>query len=164
MEVYRILDELEAELEECTRIPLTNKIVIQDEVIYKHIDRLRATLPEDIRQAQWIKKERQRILEDAELEAQKIIENAKEKIKEMASESEIQKIAEQNSQEILKKAKAQALEITQGAFRYADDVMAQIEAQLEKHSMVLKEGRQQLKQAIYNNNQQLEKSSKEKIS
>ena len=52
MEVYRLLDELEAELEESPRIPLTNKIIIQDEVIFKNIDRLRATLPEDIRQAQ----------------------------------------------------------------------------------------------------------------
>jgi vacuolar-type H+-ATPase subunit H len=163
MEIYRILDELEAELEDCARIPLTNKIVIQDEAIFKHIDRLRAILPEDIRQAQWIKKERQRILDDAELEAEKIIENAKEKVKELASESEIQKIAEQNSQEILKRAKAQALEITQGAFNYADEVMSQIQAHLEKHSAVLKEGRQQIKQAIQNN-QQIEKSPKENIS
>lgn len=163
MEVYRILDELEAELDESPRIPLTNKIVIQDEAIFKHIDRLRANLPEDLRQAQWIKKERQRILEDAEEEAQKIIENAKEKVRELASQSEIQKIAEENSQEILKKAKAQALEITQGAFNYADEVMAQIQAHLEKHSVILKEGRQQIKQALHNN-QSVEKNVKEKIS
>jgi len=162
MEAYRLLDELEAELEECARIPLTNKIVIQDEAIFKYIDRLRASLPEDIRQAQWIKKERQRILDDAELEAQKIIQNAKDKVKELANESEIQKIAEQNSQEILKKAKLQAQEITQGAFNYADDVMAQIQNQLEKHLSVLKEGRQQIKQAIHS--KQTEKPSRENAS
>src|SRR5690554_2677817 len=162
MEVYRILDELEAELEESARIPLTNKIVIQDEAVFKHIDKLRAILPEDIRQAQWIRKERQRILDDAELEAQKIIENAKEKVRELANETEIQKIAEQNSQEILKRAKVQAVEITQGAFNYADEVMEQIQTHLEKHSVVLKEGRQQIKQAMHNQ-QHTEKASKENV-
>ncbi|MDK2822183.1 MAG: hypothetical protein PWQ67_1229 [Clostridia bacterium] len=146
MEVYRILDELEAELEESARIPLTNKVVIQDEIVFKYIDKLRATLPEDIRQAQWIKKERQRILDDAELEAQKIIENAKNKVQELINETEIYKLAEENSQEILQKAKAQAQEITQGAFGYADEIMAQLEAQLEKHISFIKEGRQQIRQ------------------
>jgi len=150
MEVYRILDELEAELEESPKIPLTNKIIIQDEVIFKNIDRLRATLPEDIRQAQWVKKERQRIIDDAELEARKIIENAKDKVQELANETEIYKLGEKNSQEILKRANAQAQEITQGAFNYADEVMAQIHAHLEKHSAVLKEGRQQIKNALHN--------------
>ncbi|KJS81484.1 MAG: hypothetical protein JM58_16985 [Peptococcaceae bacterium BICA1-8] len=148
MEVYRVLDELEAELEESPRIPLTNKIIIQDEVIFKNIDRLRATLPEDIRQAQWIKKERQRIIDDAELEARNIIENGKDKVQELANETEVYKLAEKKSQEILKKAKAQAQEITQGAFNYADEVMAQIQAHLENHSEVLKEGRQQIKNAL----------------
>lgn len=158
MEVYRILDELEAELEDSARIPLTNKIVIQDEVIYKYIDKLRTTLPEDIRQAQWVKKERLRILDDAELEAQKIIDNAKDRVHELASDSEVQKLAEQNSQEILKNARDQALEITQGAFKFADEVMAQIESHLEKHSAVLKEGRHQIKQALQNK-QQTEKTN-----
>ncbi|MGI6224717.1 MAG: ATPase [Peptococcales bacterium] len=162
MEVYRILDEMEAELEECARIPLTNKIVIQDEAIYKYIDRLRATLPEDIRQAQWVKKERLRLLDDAELEAQKIIENAKDKVRELASESEIQRMAEQNSQEILKNAKTQALEITQGAFSFADEIMGQIQAHLEKHSQVLKEGRQQIKQVLQTK-QSAEKVTKENV-
>ncbi|MFZ5943792.1 MAG: ATPase [Bacillota bacterium] len=146
MEVYRILDELEAELEEAARIPLTNKILIQEETLYKYIDKLRANLPEDIRQGQWIRKERQRILDDAEAEGQKIIENARSRVQELANETEILKLAEQNSQEILKKAKQQAQEITQGAFVYADDVMSQLEIQLEKQVSQVKEGRQQIRQ------------------
>ncbi|MFZ7104491.1 MAG: hypothetical protein ACOWWO_17805 [Peptococcaceae bacterium] len=150
MEIYRILDELEHELEEAARIPLTNKVVIQEDILYKYIDKLRANLPEDVRQGQWIKKERQRILDDAENEASKMIENAKGKMYDLVSETEVYKLAEQNGQELIKKAKGQAQEITQGAFVYADDVMAQLQNQLEKQVSSIKEGRQQIKQTIHN--------------
>lgn len=149
MEIYRILDELEHELEEAARIPLTNKVVIQEDNIYKYIDQLRANLPEDIRQAQWIRKERQRILDDAENEAKSIIEKAKGRVEDLASETEIFKLAEQNGQEIIKKAKIQAQEISQGAFSYADDIMSKLQGQLEKHLSSIKEGRQQIKQTIH---------------
>jgi len=148
MEIYRILDELEAEIEESARIPLTNKAVIQDEILYKYIDRLRANLPEDIRQAQWVKKERQRILDDAEAEAQRILDNVKIKVAELANETEVYKLAEKNSREIMEKAKLQSQEITQGALGYADEVISQLQSQLEKYLTTIKEGRQQIKQSV----------------
>jgi len=60
----------------------------------------------------------------------KIIENAKSKVKELANETEVYKLAEQKSEEVIKKAKLQAQEITEGAFNYADEVMGEFQAQL----------------------------------
>ena len=131
MDLYKILDEFEAEIEESSRIPLTNKVVIQDELLYKYLDQLRANLPEDIRQAQWIKKERQKIIEDAEKEAEELIKNAQEKVKELANETEIYKQAEKECQELLNKANIQAREIKEGAYKYADEMMLKLQNQLE---------------------------------
>ena len=94
MELYRILDEFEAEIEESAKIPMTNKVIISEDILFKYIDKLRADLPEDIRQAQWIKKERQRILSDAEEEAQKIIQEAQKKVADLVDQTEVYKMAE----------------------------------------------------------------------
>ncbi|NLW25505.1 MAG: ATPase [Clostridia bacterium] len=146
MDVYKILDEFEAEVEESAKIPLTNKAILPEEVLYNYIDQLRANLPEDIREAQWIKKERQRIIDEAEREAKKIIENAKMKVEELISQTEIVRLAEQHSQEIIKKAQLQAQEITEGAFSFADEIMSQLQIQLEKNLEIIREGRKSIQQ------------------
>lgn len=144
MQVYKILDELEAEIEKSARIPLTDKVVIRDEVLYGYIDKMRANVPEDMRTGQWIKKERDRILEDAETEARDIVEHAKTKVVEIADETEIIRIAEQKSNEMLESARSQSQEMIQGALEYADQLMATLEEKLAQNLEQIKEGRSQI--------------------
>ncbi|NMA02888.1 MAG: ATPase [Clostridia bacterium] len=145
MELYRILDEFEAEIEESAKIPMTNKVIISEDILFKYIDKLRADLPEDIRQAQWIKKERQRILSDAEEEAQKIIQEAQKKVADLVDQTEVYKMAEKKGAELLQTSQAQSEEIIQGAFDYADEIMFRLEEQLEKNLTLIKKGREELK-------------------
>lgn len=145
MELYRILDEFEAEIDETAKIPMTNKVIISEEVLFKYIDKLRADLPEDIRQAQWIKKERQRIIGDAEEEAKKIIQDAQKKVADLVDQTEVYKMAEQKGAELLKISQTQSEEIVQGAFAYADEIMFRLEEQLDKNINLIKKGREELK-------------------
>lgn len=145
MELYKILDEFEAEIEDSAKIPMTNKVIISEEILFKYIDKLRADLPEDIRQAQWIKKERQRIIVDAEEEAQKINQEAQKKVSDLVDKTEVYKMAEKKGTELLQISQAQSEEIIQGAFGYADEIMSRLEAQLEKNINLIKQGREELK-------------------
>lgn len=145
MDLYRILDEFEAEIDESPKIPMTTKVIISEEMLFKYLDKLRTNLPEDIRQAQWIKKERQRIISDAEEEAKEIMEEAQKKVVDLVDKTEIYKMAEKKGTELLEISRAQSEEIIQGAFEYADEIMFKLEEQLTKNINIIKQGRIDLK-------------------
>lgn len=146
MEILELLDEFEQVVEDCSRIPMTGKVIIHEDVLYKYLDKLRAILPDAVQEAQWILKEKERVIKEAESEGENIIESAKSKIQRMSNESEIYKIAKTQGDEIIDNAKNVGREITQGALTYADDVMNQLQSELEKTLQVVKQGRDEIRQ------------------
>lgn len=146
VEILRLMDEFENMIEECSRIPMTGKLIVHEDILYNFIDRLRAVMPEAVHEAEWILREKDRILSDANNEAEAIIENAKLKLERIAGESEVVKLSKYQSDEIIESAKNVAKEVTQGAFGYADEVMQQLQSELEKTLQVVKKGREEIRQ------------------
>lgn len=145
MEITRLLEEFENVLEESSRIPMTGRVIIHEDILYKYLDGFRAMLPETIREAEWVIREKERILKQAEKEADVIVDTAKSKLERIAGESEIVKEAKAQGEEIINNARDVAREITQGSFSYADDVMARLQEQLEKTMTVVNQGRDELR-------------------
>ncbi|MCR4442337.1 MAG: ATPase [Peptococcaceae bacterium] len=148
MEILRLLDEFENTIEECSRIPMTGKLIIHEDTLYSILDRIRAVLPESVNEAEWIMRERERIISEANREAETIIETAKSKLQRIAGESEVVKLAKLQSDEIIENSKNIAKEVTQGAFNYADDVMLQLQSELEKILQVVRKGREEIRQNL----------------
>lgn len=145
VEIISLLEEFENVVEESSRIPMTGKVIIHEDVLYNYLDRLRAMLPETVREAEWILREKERILSEAGREAEAIIETGKSKLQRIAGESEIVKLARDQSDEIIENARDAAREITQGSFSYADEVMARLQAELEKTMLIVKQGREEIR-------------------
>lgn len=154
MEILHILDELENYVEECSRIPMTGKVILHEDILYDFLDKIRAMLPENMQEAEWILREKERIMKEAKKESETIIETAQNKLQRITGESEIVKIANQQGEEIITNAKNVAKEITQGSFNYADDVMAQLQSELERIQLVVRKGREELRQNIRQTNNQ----------
>lgn len=152
MEILNLLDEFENVIEDSSRIPMTGKVIIHEDALYNFLDRFRALLPEAVREAEWVLRERERVLGEAQREADTIVETAKSKLQRIAGESEIVKLAKLQSEEIIENAKNVAREVTQGSFGYADDVMSQLQTELEKTLMVVKKGRDELRQGVHDKN------------
>jgi len=151
MEILHLLDEFENINEECSRIPMTGKVIIHEDTLYNYLDRIRGVMPESVQEADWIMREKSRILEEANKEAENIIETAKSKIQRIAGENEIVKLAKTQSDEIIENSKTLAKEVTQGAFNYADDVMSQLQLELEKILQVVRQGREELRHNVQKN-------------
>lgn len=156
MEILHIMDELENYIEECSRIPMTGKIILHEDVLYDFLDKLRAMLPETVQEADWIIREKERILKEARKESESIIETAQNKLQRITGESEIVKIANMQGDEIINNAKNVAKEITKGSFGYADEVMSQLQTELEKIQQVVRKGREELRQNIHETNKNVE--------
>ena len=80
MEIFTLLETLEEILEQSKKLPFTDKAVVDKEAILEVIKEIRLKLPDELKQAKWIKEERQRILTEAQKEANDIVKEAETRI------------------------------------------------------------------------------------
>jgi cell division septum initiation protein DivIVA len=147
LDVMALLDRLENLVASSARIPLTGKIVTDEETIYGIIDDIRASLPEELKQAKLVVKERERLVDDARRDAEDMVKDAQSKIGELAREQVVVQEASRQAQEIIDKARAVAQEITDGAKGYADEVMGDLLATLERVAQSTKLGQEELRKS-----------------
>jgi cell division septum initiation protein DivIVA len=89
-------------------------------------------------------KERQEMLEEAEKEANRILEDARDRADAMAAEQEVVKRANEQAASILDSARQQEREIRLGAEDYADEMLANLEVNLGKLLTAVQRGRDRL--------------------
>src|SRR5918995_671999 len=99
MDVLVLIDKLDDLVHNAKAVPLTDQVRIDREEIYDILDQMRATIPEEIKQARWIVKERQEMLAEAKRESDRILGEAREQAVREASQTEIVKLAERQAQE-----------------------------------------------------------------
>ncbi|HHV98085.1 MAG TPA: ATPase [Clostridiaceae bacterium] len=145
MEILAILETLEDLLEKAPSVPFSGKCLVDREEVLEIIKEMRLKLPDDIKQAKWVKDERQRILLEAQKEANNIIKDAENKIASLVDEHEITKKAYEQANEIISNAQKNARDIRLGTREYADSILNKVEDILRDTMEVLKMNREELK-------------------
>ena len=132
MDVLVLIDKLDDLVHNAKAVPLTDQVRIDREEIYDILDQMRATIPEEIKQARWIVKERQEMLAEAKRECDRILGEAREQAVREASQTEIVKLAERQAQEIIDDARRKARETKLEMEDWADSILSTLEVNLEK--------------------------------
>ncbi len=146
-DLLQLLDEMDALLSRSKRVPLTGIVMVDEDQIFSLMDEIRNALPEEIRKAKWLNLERDRILEEARREAMELVQNAQDRVRELAEETAVTREAELRAREINEQAERLAAEIREGALAYADDLLASVEEYLRECMETLKRNRRELKLA-----------------
>ena len=144
MDILALVDRIEELIDSGRTMPLTSSRLVDADKVYELIDEIRAQFPDELKQARWIVKERQEMLEEAEKEANRILEESRDRAQALASEQEIVKLAEQQAAEILDNSRAREREIRLGAEDYADEMLANLEVNLGKLLTAVQRGRDRL--------------------
>ena len=144
MEVLEIIDMLEDVVEKSMAIPFMGRAIVDREELLDLIQEIRLNLPGDLKQAKWVKEERQRILDEASKEADSIIKNAEEKMAGLIDDHEVTQKAYAQANEILASAQNSARELRLGTKQYADDVLASLETRIIKMAEIVRENRKEL--------------------
>ncbi|HEV7918631.1 MAG TPA: ATPase [Solirubrobacterales bacterium] len=144
MDVLVLIDKLDDLIHNAKPVPLTDQVRVDKEEIYDLLDQMRATIPEEIKQARWIVKERQEMLAEAKREAERIVKEAHDEQHRLVSEQEVVKQAENHAEDIIEEARAREREIRLGAEDYADDILNTLEVNLEKFLAAVQRGRDRL--------------------
>jgi len=131
MDILYLVDELESRLTAGRRLPLTSNVVVDEEEFFDIINEMRSRIPEEVRQAQKIVRERDRIIAQAHEEAARIVALAEEKAKGVLGQQEIVKGAQSRADTILERAQIEADKLKMEADDYVITVLSQLGAQLE---------------------------------
>ena len=104
MEIFTFLETLEDILENSKKLPFTDKVIVNKEELVEIIQEIRLKLPDELKQAKWVKEERQRILQEAQKEAEGVVKEAENRIISMIDEHEITRKAYDQKNEIIETA------------------------------------------------------------
>jgi len=161
-DIMSLLNEVEEIIDHGTKIPMTGKVLVDDTVIFELLDRVRAAMPEEITNAKWVLKERQRILDEAQVEAQKLMEQGKIYVDKMAIEDEVVKQAQIYGLDIVRQAQTFAQDVKSGAVQYADEMLQHVEQSLYETLQSLRNNREELKGLVKEDRNKTIKPEKER--
>lgn len=145
MEIFTLLEELEEALEKSRTVPFSGKCMVEKEQLLDVIKEIRLKLPDELKQAKWVKEERGRILVEAQKEADDIVKEAENRIISMIDEHEITRKAYEQKAQIIETANEMAREISKGTKDYADNLLGNLEAVLEDALKTVQNNRKELK-------------------
>lgn len=140
MSVYRVLDKLEAYVHEGTWLPAGYRI-LSEERLLELVEKVRASLPEEVGRAKVIAKDQERMMRVAQEKAQAIVDEAASKHEELVEDNEIVRRARTTADVVLNEAQERARKIREGADRYAGDVLREMESRLAGALGAVRKGR-----------------------
>jgi vacuolar-type H+-ATPase subunit H len=159
MEIFTLLETLEDMLERSKTVPFTDKSIVSRNEFLDIIKEIRLKLPDELKQAKWIKEERERIITEAQKDAEDIVKEAENRIISMIDEHEITKQANEKKKEIIATANDMYREYEDNGKAIADatlrdveetmtklcEVINSVEMNLQSRIETVKEERKQLK-------------------
>jgi cell division septum initiation protein DivIVA len=147
MDIMEIIDMMEEAIDKASTVPLTGKVMIDKDELLDYIQEIRLVYPEELKEAKWVKEERQRILSEAEARAEAIQKNAEETQMQLIDEHEITKCAYEQANELVGSAQQKAMEIKTDCDQYVDDILNDAEHRLDLLLRKVREDR-----TYFNNN------------
>ena len=145
MDVLKLIDEVEDIVEAGSSLPFSSRVMVDKEELLDILKEIRIKLPDEIKQAAWIKEERQRILDDAQSDADKLLKDAESRLEEMLEKDGISKMANQRAEEIIYRAQAHSKEIRIGAMEYADNLLLDSQENLKEVINLINQNRKELR-------------------
>lgn len=150
MDILHLVDRLEELFNESRPIWLTHSVIVDEDRMLDLIDQMRVAIPEEIKKAQQIITQRDRILAQAKEEANRTIALAKEKAEKSLGDNELVQSAHVKADQIIEQAHKEAVVTQQEADKYILDSLSKLEAQVDRLLGQVRNGISTLKADAYN--------------
>ncbi len=140
-----VLDELESIVQDASGVPMRKgRAVVDRSDLLVMLDELRGSLPEELSEAEEIRRECAAIVAAAEEEAHRIVEEAHERAEAKVLDTELYRRSQRRAAEVVDRAERYAREIQGGSDVYQDQVMGQLESWFQDSLVSVGESRQEL--------------------
>lgn len=143
-EAELILLRLREIIEAARPVPLSASAMISKEEVLDLLDDAIARLPEELRAARWLLKEREDFLVRTQREADEIVAQARARAEQMVQRTEVVKAAEQRAYQVLDAAETDARRLRHEVEDFCDQKLASFEIVLERTLTMVSAGRSKL--------------------
>jgi vacuolar-type H+-ATPase subunit H len=126
------LQQLEDLVREAKSMPLSSSALVNRDEVLELIQEMKETLPEEIKQARWVVKDREELLGKARAEGERIVAEAEEEQLRMARREEIVSRAKEEAERIVEEAEEDGRRMRLESEDYVDAKLAQFEIALRK--------------------------------
>ncbi|TVR75126.1 MAG: ATPase [Sphaerobacteraceae bacterium] len=132
-DILELIDRLEDLVAQGSRVPWGGKIMVDEDEVLALVDQLRMSMPQEIKQARRVVQDRQKIITDAQTEADKILSVAKERAEYLMNEQGLVNEAKARSEDILRQSREHSRKSMQEVDQYAHQMLTQLERVLEEN-------------------------------
>ena len=140
MDILHLVDRMEEIIKESKRVPFGNMRLLDERRIWPLLDQMRISVPDEMRRAERIIREKERQKAQATEEAERIVELARQEAAQLAADHSIARNADREAAAIREQARQDAQQIVAGADEYAFDVLCNLEQELKRALTVIENG------------------------
>lgn len=140
MDIQHLVDRLEEVLNKSTHVPLSAYLLVNEDRVYSIIDQMRVAIPEEVKRANRVEAEKDRLLAQAHEEAERIRELAKQEAAELVKRDAIMATAQQRAENILERSRRDADVLRNDADVYVIEVLTKLEEDLLRSLAVVRNG------------------------
>jgi cell division septum initiation protein DivIVA len=140
MDILHLIDRLEEIIKESRRVPFSDLRLVDERRVWPLLDQMRISIPDEMRRAERIMREKERTKAQATEEAERIIKLARQEAAQLAADHSVARSAEEEAAVIRQRARKEARKIVAGADEYAFNVLCDLEQDLRRALTVIENG------------------------
>lgn len=132
MDLSARLQQFEDMVRDAKSMPLSSSALLNRDEVLELIEQMKEAIPEEVKQARWVVKDREELLAKARRDAEAMVEQARAEQLRMAGHEAVLQRAEEEAERIVQEAEDQARTLRLEAEDYVDAKLAQLEGALQK--------------------------------
>lgn len=148
MDILHLVDRLEELFNESKSIPFTHNVVVDEDLMLDIIDQMRVSIPEEIKKAQQLLAQRDRILAQTQEEANRTLALAREKGEQIVEHDAITEAARTRAEQIIEQAKIEAETTKREADQYVMETLSRLELEMDQALNQIRNGIRTLRRDV----------------
>jgi cell division septum initiation protein DivIVA len=132
MDILQMIDRLEELLNESRPLPFTHNVIVDEDRMLDLIDQMRVSIPEEVKKAQQLLAQRDRLLAQATEEAQRTVNLARDKSSELVERDQVVQAAYLQAEQIKAQARLDGDGIRRDADEYVLETLRNLEMEMER--------------------------------
>lgn len=132
MDILQMIDRLEELLNESRPLPFTHNVIVDEDRMLDLIDQMRVSIPEEVKKAQQLLAQRDRLIAQAEEQAQRTVNLARDRSSELVERDQLVQAAYTQAEQIKDQAYADGDLIRKEADEYVLETLRNLEMEMER--------------------------------
>jgi len=146
MDILNLVDQMEELLNQSRPVPFTHNVIVDEDQLLGFIDQMKVTIPDEIKKAEQVLAQRDRVLAQAQEEANRTLAIAREKSEQMVERDAIVQAAQSRAEQIQLQARADIEGDRRDADIYMLDTLTRLEVELDRYLTQVRNGIRSLQQ------------------